>query len=282
MSYSRMASALMLGAVLGAGACSDRDMAGPHTRPSTPTADTTLPESTSGTEPPAADEPTEPSLLLPDLTTLPATGLLIEGTGPARLLRFGTTLANLGTGPLEAAPDTSTSCPPEQRFFVQVVRRDDDRNRRFHPQRDQTTTTEGGACVLFHPTHEHWHIDGSSRYELLDPAGALVVGTRKVSFCLRDSDRVPGVDGRPRAYEACSRDRIQGISPGWGDLYDRDLDGQTLALPAGLADGPYCLRMTADPFDYFSESDESNNASQTAVRIRGAQVTLGGGGCRAA
>ena len=54
------------------------------------------------------DEPVEPPLLLPDLTTLPATGLLIEGTGPARLLRFGTTLVNLGTGPLVAAPDTAT------------------------------------------------------------------------------------------------------------------------------------------------------------------------------
>ena len=282
MSSSPMASALMFVAVLGASACSDRDDAGPQTGSSTPAADATLTEDTASTAPPAVDEPSEPALLLPDLTTLPATGLLIEGTGPARVLRFGTTLANLGTGPLEAAPDTSTSCPPEQRFFVQVLRRDDDRDGRYHPQRDQTATTEGGACVLFHPTHEHWHIDGSSRYELLDPTGTLVVGTRKVSFCLRDSDRVPGVDGRPQVYEACARDRIQGISPGWGDLYDRDLDGQTLALPAGLADGSYCLRMTADPFDYFSESDESNNASRTPVRIRGAQVTVGGGGCRAA
>ena len=277
-----MASALMFVAVLGASACSDPDDADPHTRSSTPAADAPLVESTTSTEPPGVDEPGEPPPLLPDLTTLPATGLLIQGTGPTRLLRFGTTLANLGTGPLEAGPDTSTSCPPEQRFLVQVMRHDDDRDSQYHPQRDRTTTTEGGACVLFHPTHEHWHIDGSSRYELLDPTGALVVGTRKVSFCLRDSDRVPGVDGRPRVYEACARDRNQGISPGWGDLYDRDLDGQTLAFPAGLADGPYCLRMTADPFDYFSESDESNNASRTPVRISGAQVTVGGGGCRAA
>jgi hypothetical protein len=73
---------------------------------------------------------------------------------------------------------------------------------------------------------------------------------------------------------------VQGISPGWGDLYDRDLAGQRLELPAGLPDGRFCLQMTADPFDYFRESDETNNASRTPLRIRDTVVTVGGGGCR--
>ena len=140
---------------------------------------------------------------------------------------------------------------------MQVLRRDDDRDGRYHPQRDQTTTTEGGACVLFHPTHEHWHIDGSSRYELLDPTGRWSSGPARSASAFETPTGCPAPTAGPRVYEACARDRIQGISPGWGDLYDRDLDGQTLALPAGLPDGPYCLRMTADPFDCFSETDES-------------------------
>jgi lysyl oxidase len=277
---SPVATVLGLLAVLGASACSDTGGADRRSWGSMPAAGTT-PAEPSPTAPPTTVDAGEPEPLLPDVTTLPASGLLIEGGGASRVLRFGTTLANVGAGPLETVPDNATPCPPEQRSFVQVIRLDDDGDGRYQRERDRTTATHSGACVLFHPTHEHWHIDGSSRYELLDSAGARVVGTRKVSFCLRDSDRLTGVDGGPRAYEACARDRVQGISPGWGDLYDRDLDGQTLGLPAGLPDGPYCLQMTADPFDYFRESDETNNASRTPLRIRGAQVTVGGGGCAA-
>jgi hypothetical protein len=274
-----VASVLVLLAVLAAGACSDADTADRRSWTGTPTADSTAVEPNVTSEP-APEQPSGPPPLLPDLTTLPATGLLIEGSGSARVLRFGTTLANVGTGPLETVPDAATPCPREQRSFVQVLRLDDDRNGRYHPQRDRSTTPHTGACVLFHPTHQHWHIDGSSRYELLDTTGARVTGTRKVSFCLRDSDPLPGVDARPQVFEACARDRVQGISPGWGDLYDRDLDGQTLRLSAALRDGPYCLQMTADPFDYFRESDETNNASRTPLQIRGTVVRVRGGGCR--
>jgi hypothetical protein len=272
---------LSLVAILGASACSDAERGGLRAWNPTPTpGDTSTPDPTP--ELTADEESSAPVQLMPDLTTLPATGLLIEGRGPARALRFGTTLANIGLGPLETVPDRATPCPREQRSFIQVVRHDDDQDGRYHSKRDLSATRHGGACVLFHRSHEHWHIDGSSRYELLDTAGTRVAGTRKVSFCLRDSDRLPGVESGPRAYEACARDRVQGISPGWGDLYDSDLDGQRLPLPAGLPAGPYCLQMTADPFDYFRESDETNNASRTPVRIRGTAVTVGGAGCRTA
>ena len=258
-------------------ACSDTSDAGPSPRPD---------DTASAVSPPASPTPATapaPVELRPDLTTLRATGVLIEGGGDARVLRFGTTLANVGVGPLEAIPDAATPCPPEQRSFDQVVRLDTDGDGAYDPRLDTDTVSHDGVCALFHPTHEHWHIDGSARYALLDLSGAEVEGTRKVSFCLRDSERLVGPAGANGAdeetYLSCARDRPQGMSPGWGDLYDRDLDGQTLALPGGMPDGRYCLRMAADPFDRFRESDESNNASLTALRITASVVRVGGGWC---
>jgi hypothetical protein len=221
--------------------------------------------------------------LRPDLTTLRATGVRIQGSGDGRVLRFGTTLANVGVGPIIAVPDAATRCPPEQRSFDQVVVLDGDGDGAYNTETDTETVSQDGVCALFHPTHDHWHIDGSARYSLLDLSGDEVVGTRKVSFCLRDSQRLRrtggGTGSDEETYLGCARDRLQGISPGWGDSYDSDLDGQTLALPPGMLDGRYCLRMTADPFDRFREIDERNNASLTALRITGSVVRVGGGWC---
>lgn len=245
-------------------------------------AGTATSEATSGSSSPGAGTAEERELR-PDLTVLPATGLVIRGSGGARVLRFGTTLANVGIGPLVAIPDKASPCPPGQRSFEQVVSLDVDGDQVYEVRRDTKTIAYDGVCVLFHPTHEHWHIDGSARYSLRNLAGDEVVGTRKVSFCLRDSSRLRGPAGETgsdeEVYLDCARDRLQGISPGWGDLYDRELDGQTLTLPPGMADGRYCLRMTADPFDRFREVDERNNTSVTALRIRGSVVRVGGGWC---
>ncbi len=173
--------------------------------------------------------------------------------------------------------------PPGRRSFDQVVLLDSDGDGVYDAEADTKTVSHNGVCALFHPTHEHWHIDGSARYSLLDLAGDEVVGARKVSFCLRDSERLPGPRGvngsDEESYLDCARDKQQGISPGWGDLYDLELDGQTLALPEGMPDGRFCLRMTADPFDRFRETEERNNAWMTALRITGTVVRVGGAWC---
>ena len=257
--------------------CSDAD-------DPTLTAPTTESPNTSSTSEssPSASTP-GPVELRPDLTTLRATGVLIQGSGESRVLRFGTTLANIGIGPIVAVPDAATPCPPGQRSFDQVVLLDGNGDGVYDAELDTETVSHDGVCALFHPTHEHWHIDGSARYSLIDLAGDEVVGTRKVSFCLRDSQRLQsarGVQGSDKeSFLSCARDQPQGISPGWGDLYDRELDGQALALPQGMPDDRYCLRMIADPFDRFRETEERNNASLTALRITGSVVRVGGGWC---
>ena len=125
---------------------------------------------------------------------------------------------------------------------------------------------------------DHWHVDGSAAYALTQAGSATpLVARSKVSFCLRDSDRLRRGEGAPETYGECARDRRQGISVGWSDVYDASLDGQTLPLPGSIGDGDYCLRLRADPRNLFRESDETDNASAVPVRLRGTRVVRGAG-----
>jgi hypothetical protein len=128
--------------------------------------------------------------------------------------------------------------------------------------------------MLDHPTHRHWHFDATARYSLTSPrSGEVVASEDKVSFCLRDNRPVLDDAGR-RHYGDCSRNRVQGLTPGWADVYRASLPGQALDLPAGLPDAVYCLRVEADPLKLLQETREDDNAAAVGVRIRGAGVSV--------
>ena len=60
---------------------------------------------------------------------------------------------------------------------------------------------------------------------------------------------------------------MQGISPGWRDVYTSDLDGQQIPL-AGVPRGrDYALVITADPSNRLWETDETDNVSWIKVRL---------------
>ena len=223
-----------------------------------------------------------PGALLPDLSSLPADELRLAGRGERRVLRFAAVLANTGAGPLQVDPVPVVDCPEGQRLVVQTVLLDGDGDGRYDRRRDRDVEQLPGGCMLFHPRHEHWHFDGSAGYSLtaVDDRTPIVART-KVSFCLRDSERNPAaLERHPKAYPECARDRRQGISVGWGDRYDATLPGQRLALPPGLADGRYCLRLTADPRDQLAEADETNNSSAVVLRLAGRSVSrVASAGC---
>jgi hypothetical protein len=212
--------------------------------------------------------------LLPNMAVLPADELGITGSRERRLLRFASVLVNTGDGPLEIRPVEAETCPPRQRYVEQRVYVDGDGDGAYDRRRDRGSVALPGGCMLFHPRHEHWHFDATARYSLTSPADDVPIVERgKVSFCLRDSETHRDATLRHRrSYADCARNRRQGITVGWGDRYDATLDGQTLALPAGLGDGAYCLRLEVDPFDLLRETDEDDNTSAVAVRIGGRQV----------
>jgi hypothetical protein len=238
-------------------------------------ADTMSAAATGSTQAPAGPELLDRALL-PNMRSLPATNISMQGTGDDREVRFDGILANVGPGPLEVVPDESRPCPIGQRFMAQSVYQDEDENDRFDRAADRLKALRPAGCMLFHLEHTHWHLDASARYWLTSAAdGEVVVDQPKVSFCLRDSEKmVPGVANAPAriAYGKCARDRRQGISVGWQDVYEADLPGQVLELPDALPSGVYCLRIAADPLELIEESDEGDNASVTAVRITGPRL----------
>jgi hypothetical protein len=129
--------------------------------------------------------------------------------------------------------------------------------------------------MLRHPGHRHWHFDAMAAYSLRRPGTVnALVARNKVSFCLRDNQRVPGqrVVVRREHFGRCSRNSQQGISPGWVDVYKADLNGQWLRLPSSVDKEVVCLDLKADPRGLLTETNETDNAVSVAIRIDGTRV----------
>ena len=225
----------------------------------------------------ASREPKYPALL-PNMSPLVATDVHIERAGGRRWLRLESGLTNLGRGPMEVRSKAGRRCPEGQRHASQVVYHDVDDSKFFKRTVDTEVTRRSAGCMLFHPQHDHWHFGAAARYSLRRPTGAnlLVVG-RKLSYCLRDSERVPeqlGTYRQPLFYGDCGRDTPQGISTGWVDIYQSFLAGQALRLPRPVGDGRYCLKIRVDPRDELRESDETDNSSVRAIRLEGDSVRV--------
>ncbi len=217
--------------------------------------------------------------LLPDLVALAASRPAVQVRRDGRLLRFTSSLGNAGQGPVEIRPNRNHPCPRGQHNSAQIIYRDVNGNGRYNLTKDTSVRRHRAGCMVYHRYHDHWHFKASARYTLFDPrADDNVVSTRrKVSFCLRDNRRLPlryGTFGHGHAYGACSKYARQGISAGWMDVYQRYLAGQSLRLPNNLRDGLYCLKTTVDPLDQLVESDNDNNSSMRALKIRGNSVAI--------
>jgi hypothetical protein len=152
------------------------------------------------------------------------------------------------------------------------------------------------GTFAFHPSHQHFHFDGFARYELWRQAdfqkaadngfktGKALYTSPKVSFCVMDFYHTDPATGPPRAvYSTCSP-AMEGISQGWGDLYDYLLPEQWVDVgQRPLPDGSYVVRSIADPFnliyespvkaDASVESQVANSASTSFKVVNGRSVT---------
>lgn len=216
-------------------------------------------------------------LLRPDVMSLRAEDLRMVRRDGRRVLRFAALLANRGPGPMVLRPLARRHCAPEERHARQLLYVDRNGDGVYQHRRDTRVRSRSAGCMLDHPTHDHWHFDAMAAYRLVDPASRRgVAGRAKVSFCLRDNRVIPGTQPRQRRefFGECDRHRVQGISPGWVDVYDNQTPGQSLRLPARLPDGLYCLVTRADPRNQLVETNEQNNARALPVRIRGMSVSI--------
>jgi Lysyl oxidase len=209
---------------------------------------------------------------LPDLDQVAPWKLdvsVVMGKGAPRYrLGFRSGLHNLGTAPLA----------------VVAVRRSGDKTMTAK----QVLAAADGSAGSGRPvgrlrfvseeTHRHWHLLDFIRYELRDPDGfELVARDRKSGFCLSDRFRTGEgaaalVPRKPVFAFDCGRDRPdllrvrQGISVGWGDVYERFREGQFIDVtdvPAGV----YYLVHRVNPVRKIRERNYENNAASVLVQL---------------
>jgi hypothetical protein len=195
--------------------------------------------------------------ILPDLQTLPPYHLRLvqDNENQRTFLRFSNSIWNAGPGSLEMKGKVD---PSSSHITVTQV----------YLTADGSVKEHRVGELIFHPFHQHWHLEGFSTYELWSLRGdgsldSLQTTSGKVSYCLRDTTAhrmgIPGLDPPPQKYSACGW-LLQGISPGWMDTYLSNLAGQWLDITS-LTDGIYVLVSKTDPDNRILESDDNNNTA---------------------
>ncbi len=136
---------------------------------------------------------------------------------------------------------------------------------------------ESVGGFVWHDPHKHWHYEEFASYQLrrvgadgrpdYSPAG-LVALSEKVSFCFVDSEGVDSADSdEVGIYRQCTP-TLQGISPGWTDIYDAGMPGQQFPLE-GLADGRYAVVIDMDYANRLHETSDDDNYVEVTVEISG-------------
>ena len=216
------------------------------------------------------DTLTEARPLLPDLVAHPPSDLSLIGSredGTLRL-KFTTRFSNQGEGPLEVRPEGEGEGDDR---LVQVVYSAD--------PNVPLETRSGAGRYTFEQSHGHLHIDAFAYYELwsVDEEGDLqepLVSNPKVGFCLIDAEIVDSevTSRESQVYWGC-RSEVQGLSPGWGDVYTALLPAQDLNV-SDLPDGRYALVNAINHQQTLLESDFGNNRAWVYLRIEAGGVRL--------
>jgi hypothetical protein len=191
---------------------------------------------------PAAD-----AILLPDLTPIAADmdgTVIVEdmnfdidacelveqcigSAGSRRLLRFTTSVGNVGNADLDLGP-----VPPPG---------------------------VSSGIFVWSPCHMHHHVMGFADYTLTNAAGVVTTG-HKQGFCIEDDEQLEPLEP---AHYTCT---FQGISVGWADVYDRGLPCQWIDV-TDVASGTYTLTVTIDPDGLLPDSNPNNKVWMTTVTL---------------
>ena len=134
--------------------------------------------------------------------------------------------------------------------------------------------------------HHHWHLQRVAKYSLWNAGKtAEVTPAQKVGFCLEDSqhvetsqgpatpvyaDNVPPYRRFCRQFEPNATSVYEGISPGWRDVYSRELSLQWVDA-SNVLPGEYWLREDIDPTGVIKQTGGGTKAAyaKTATMIPG-------------
>lgn len=224
-------------------------------------------------------------LLLPDLMPGAPSGLEVMEAYGRRFLIFDTMVSNQGAGPLEIDPRTE-DCDHDgnsgnDRSAYQIIYTDPDRDGSFaRSSSSSSAPARYAGCLIYHQKHRHWHYDGLMVYELTSLADGETVRAAKMGFCLLDMLPLEALDRRDRRtawhepfYDGsdpgsdvlpCHRDALQGLSPGWADLYGSDTPGQRFDI-TDLGSKSYCLSYVVNDNGALIEESDTNNRASVAI-----------------
>jgi hypothetical protein len=203
--------------------------------------------------------------LLADLAMDSLSDFQISVENGRRLLRFSTTIVNVGEGPFEVRGQrtsaTDTLMPVTHRIY--------DASGAWRDVAIASVLEYSGDG------HDHWHIRALQVSDLLTADGTSLVRGNKQGFCFWDNAgyrlTLPGAPQAP-VYRrgGCGHHHevtvAMGLSIGWGDTYSYSLANQYVDV-TGIADGRYRLVVTADPENWFEEAIEDNNLTWVDLEI---------------
>lgn len=216
---------------------------------------------------------------LPNLVALAPFDVAIgvDDSGEGAAIRFATGAANRGEYALELSGQPTG---PDEAIAHQCVSWSADR---VCAERQDVGT------FSWHPDHGHFHFEDFALYELrkLRRDGSpnmrkkgLVATSGKISYCIIDYETDPESERSllysqpyPLYYSCLAGIGMQGISPGWKDIYVEETDGQQIPLGA-IPDGAYALLVKFDPANRLLESDETDNIALTRIELSGNGGTL--------
>lgn len=211
--------------------------------------------------------PNDPRLLKPDLKALPPVRARVVERQGVRRLYFTTKIANLGQGPLIVEGKTVDTPAGPVTKANQILRRS-----------DGSTCTHDAGTFEFHKSHNHFHVNDFAEYQLRkdDPfTGPIVARAAKVSFCLIDIEPLRAPFPQRQVVANCGvQEGVQGISPGWADVYDDFYPDQFIELDlcrtdGGVPPGQYYLLNVANPSGVLlEESDDlASNAGVISITV---------------
>jgi len=214
----------------------------------------------------------------PDLSDMiPTAQISVVGSGTGRQLQYTHDTFNGGTGPLEILP-VYNSASGNYQGYQHIYS--------FSASGSATlvqTIPVAGAFV-FDAAHGHFHFPFAS-YGLYpsNPDGTIgspaIAVSAKVGFCIDDSfilntnpplpnagafGSFPGPFGQ---FGSCTDPTsLRGLSISGVDEYDQTDEGQSITISPTLS-GTFWLRAIVDPFNYFAESDKTNNETDVQLVI---------------
>ena len=220
------------------------------------------------TDPPPLAAPVHP--LLPDLTMGPIQdvyGGLAEVTRDP-VVRVEATIVDKGAGPFLTSSRRDVPWSNSWTVYQRIMEADG----------GYTERATKADLIFAGAPHSHWHIQNMESHRLEDKAtGKVLSEVVKQAFCPFDTDlyfgSLPGAPPNPFYMEsgcegpAWVTELTMGVSVGWGDKYPWHMIEQNIPIK-GIPDGTYRIVETADPFDWFEESDESNNSTWIDIAIK--------------